>query len=265
MLRRARSGIAAWWYRRDLARLARLFKTDKGDQHGYLRHYTKYFASLRHRRLNILEIGIGGYSAPTYGGASLRMWKAYFPKSRIYGIDVYDKRALEEPRLRTFQGGQDDPQFLRRVAAQIGRLDIIIDDGSHVNAHVITAFETLFPFLSVGGLYVIEDTQTSYWPGFGGSSEELMSPTTTMGYLKRVMDGVNYEERIQPGYAPTVFDRSIVGMHVYHNIVFIEKGGNTEGSNYIRGNATSEPWILTDYRRSGVYQPDWTPWGPRTT
>jgi hypothetical protein len=51
--------------------------------------------------------------------------------------------------------------------------DIIIDDGSHVNEHVITTFEYLLPILNNEGLYVIEDTQTAYWPEYGGSSHHL--------------------------------------------------------------------------------------------
>ena len=260
MFRRLRDGLAAWWYRRDLVRLARLFETDKWGEHWYIPHYARHLESRRHEPLHILEIGIGGYSAPNYGGASLRMWKAYFRKSRVYGIDVYDKTRLEEPRIRTFQGSQDDPAFLRRVAEQIGRLDLVVDDGSHVNAHVITAFETLFPLLSPGGLYIVEDTQTSYWPGFGGSSTDFTGPTTTMGYFKHVLDGLNYEERIQPGYVPTELDRSIVAMHVYHNLIVIEKGRNVEGSNHITHNTTTQPWILTDYRMPAA-QPEQVPGG----
>ena len=68
---------------------------------------------------------------------------------------------------------QADAGFLQKVAGEFGPFDLIIDDGSHVNAHVITTFEVLFPLLKTGGLYVVEDTQTSYWPVLGGSSRNL--------------------------------------------------------------------------------------------
>jgi hypothetical protein len=42
------------------------------------------------KKLNILEIGIGVYKRSQDGGEFLRMWKVYFPKSIIYGIDIYD-------------------------------------------------------------------------------------------------------------------------------------------------------------------------------
>jgi len=93
----------------------------------------------------ILEIGVGGYGDHEAGGNSLRMWKAYFPHSQIFGLDLYDKRQHEESRIRIFQGDQGSAAVLRRVAASIGPLDIIIDDGSHLNHQLIRKFSALFP------------------------------------------------------------------------------------------------------------------------
>ncbi len=247
-IRRIRERILARLSHGDLARLATIFRTDKWDAHRYIPHYERYFRPLRSHRLNILEIGVGGYADPHFGGHSLRMWKAYFPRSQIYGIDCYDKRALEESRIHIVQGRQEDPEFLRQAAKAIGRLDIVIDDGSHVNAHVITAFETLFPLLADDGIYIVEDAQTSYWPGFGGSSEALNDPTATMGYFKRLIDGLNHAELLKPGYQPSHFDQHITAIHFYHNLIFIFKGDNTEGSNILRDNTTTETWVLKDYR-----------------
>jgi len=243
-LRRAREQIRACLARHDLTQLATIFRTDKWNAHWYIPHYERYFQPQRVRPLNLLEIGVGGYEDPRFGGHSLRMWKAYFPRARIYGIDCYDKRALEEPRIRIFQGRQEDPLFLQRVAKEIGRLDIVIDDGSHANAHVITTFEALFPLLADGGIYVVEDTEASYWPGFGGSSEDLTTPKTTMGYFKRLVDGLNHAEFLKPGYQPSSFDQHITAMHFSHNLLFIFKGDNSEGSNILRHNTTTEPWVL---------------------
>ena len=33
---------------------------------------------------------------------------------------------------------------------------------------ILNSFEYLYPKLKIGGLYVIEDLHTSYWPKFGG-------------------------------------------------------------------------------------------------
>lgn len=222
----------------DLKQLARLYGSDKWGEHWYAQHYERHFLPLRTKRLNILEIGIGGGAATNAGGASLRMWTSFFPNSSINGIDLYDKSFLQSDRVKVFQGSQDDPDFLEHVIKEIGSPDIIIDDGSHRNEHVIKTFQILFPRLSDTGIYVIEDTQTSYWPEEGGSSDDLNASYTTMGLLKGTIDGLNHAEFIRPGYLPSYFDEHIVSMHFYHNLVFIYKGDNDEGSNRVKNNKT---------------------------
>jgi hypothetical protein len=224
---------------KDLRRLARLFGTDKEGLHFYCQHYQNHFQALRLKHINLLEIGIGGYDDPKQGGPSLRMWKTYFPNGRINGIDLLDKSSLEEARIRTFAGSQVDEAFLKRVVAEIGTPDIIIDDGSHRSEHVIASFKILFPLLAPHGIYVVEDLQTSYWgpdsPATGdwGGSSDLNAPHTSMNFLKSLVDGLNYEEFTLEGYRPSNLDRQIVAMHFYHNLVFIQKGMNDEGSNIL--------------------------------
>ncbi|MFI6999211.1 class I SAM-dependent methyltransferase [Nocardia sp. NPDC050175] len=177
--------------------------------------------------MTILEIGVGGYDDLRRGGESLRMWKRYFPRATIYGLDIIDKTTLSEPRLTVLQGDQSSPADLERVIRATGPLDIIIDDGSHVSAHVITAFNTLFPVLRDGGVYVVEDLQTSYWPHFGGQTSAYDDTSTSMGFLKNMVDGLNFEEI--GGRDPARTDASIKGMHFYHNMAFIEKAENRDG------------------------------------
>ncbi|MBV8431625.1 MAG: hypothetical protein JO244_10710, partial [Solirubrobacterales bacterium] len=129
----------------NLKALALVNNSDKWGNHWYVQHYETHFARLRKRRLRVLEIGIGGYADPEAGGSSLRMWRTYFPNSWIYGIDIFDKHSHDERRIKTFQGSQVDEEFLNGVIESIGRPDIIIDDGSHRNDHVIRTFELRFP------------------------------------------------------------------------------------------------------------------------
>nr|BAJ05903.1 putative sugar O-methyltransferase [Streptomyces sp. SANK 60405] len=220
-----------------LTELASRHGSDKWGIHHYTRHYQHHFEPLRDRPLTVLEIGVGGlsggstgYGAPDKGGGSLRMWKRYFPRALVYGMDVADKQALSEQRITVLRADQSDPAELRRVVEETGPLDIVIDDGSHRSEHVLTSFHTLFPYVRNGGLYVIEDLQTSYWPRFGGNSEVFDSPTTSVGFLKSLVDGLNHEEILDSGgRAPGAHDRHIKGLHFYHNIVFVEKGLNAEG------------------------------------
>jgi hypothetical protein len=217
-------------YAHNLRRLAEIYGSDKWAHHWYCQHYARHFAHLRKRRIVLLEIGIGGYGVARLGGSSLRMWRRYFPYGRIYGIDLADKSPHNERRIQTFQGDQSDEKFLGEVIADIGRPDIIIDDGSHLNPHVIKTFQTLFPLLADQGIYAVEDTQTSYWPVFGGNSKDLKDPATSMNMFKTLIDGLNHAEFEQPGFVPSYFDQHIVAMHFYHNLVVVCKGSNDEGS-----------------------------------
>lgn len=207
----------------NLDMLALINKTDKGRDHWYTRQYKEHFHLLRKKRLNILEIGVGGYDDPKAGGNSLRMWKHYFPNSRIYSIDIHDKSLLQEKRIKIFKGSQTEEAFLRRVFNEIGSLDIIIDDGSHINEHVIATFKILFPLLKEGGIYAVEDTQTSYWPDYGGDSQNLDNQSTLMNFFKGLVDGLNYQEYKRQGYKPDYYDMNIASLHFYHNLVFIYK------------------------------------------
>jgi hypothetical protein len=213
----------------DLTALAKHFRTDKWGNHRYTPHYQHHLARFRDKPMTLLEIGIGGYARAGDGGGSLRMWKHFFPLANIYGLDIEDKSFVEEPRIRVFQGDQSDAALLSRIVSEIGRPSVIIDDGSHRPEHVIATFEALFPLLADDGVYVVEDIQTSYWPEWGGQ-EDVNDPTTSMAMLKRLADGLNYEEFVQEPYEPTFTDTHVVGLHFYHNLVFIDKGTNAEGT-----------------------------------
>lgn len=211
-------------HKHNLKFLALKHGTDK-LAHGYIEFYGKHFYPIRRKKLNILEIGIGGYKRPQDGGESLRMWKDYFPNSIIYGIDVYDKSPHQEKRIKIFRGSQNDPDFLKDVAQTAGFFDIIIDDGSHINEHVITSFNALFPFLSSNGYYVIEDLQTSYWPHFGGNWKNADESFTSISTAKKLIDGLNYQ--YIPNRNIKYTDDKIKSIHFYPKIVFIRKEKNT--------------------------------------
>lgn len=155
------------------------------------------------------------------------MWRAYFPHGRIFGIDIHDKSAHNQRRIKTFLGSQTDPIFLDKVVREIGKIDIIVDDGSHMNEHVLFTFRQLFPHLADGGIYAIEDTQTSYWAEYGGNETDRGDPATSMGYFKSLVDGLNWEE-IRGNYSPTDLDLNIKSIAFYHNLIFIRKGSNRE-------------------------------------
>lgn len=223
-------------YRADLNKLGEIHGTDKIIGHFYTHHYQNHFAPYRNNKIKLLEVGVGGYDDPQLGGNSLRMWKNYFHKGKIFSLDIHDKSLLQEDRIRIFQGSQVDFDFLGSMMKEVGNPDIIIDDGSHINEHVIETFKFLFPYLKDGGIYVIEDMQTSYWESFGGDTANLNNPKTMMNFFKSLTDCLNHKEFLQKGYQSSYYDQKIISMHFYHNMLFIYKGENNEESNILVNN-----------------------------
>lgn len=216
--------------RPSLTDIARRTRTDKWGVHYYTPHYERHLAHLRDEQFTLLEIGVGGYARSGQGGGSVRMWRRYFRRAQIVGLDIEDKSFVDRPRLATVVGDQTDPEVLTSVVDRFGAPLVVVDDGSHRPADIIATFETLFPLLPDGAVYAIEDTQTSYWPEFGGS-EDRDSPDTTMAFVKRLLDGLNHEEFLDQAYEPSYTDTHVRAVHCYHNLVIVEKGENREGSN----------------------------------
>lgn len=167
-----------------LDQIAKFHGTDKSsDVHDYCRKYEKYLPFLRDDFLMIMEIGV-------LKGQSLRMWKEYFYYSHILGIDILPEcKQYEEDRIKIEIGSQTDGEFLDRLGYAYAPFNIIIDDGSHINSDVIYSFEHLFQYVKSGGIYVIEDACTSYWPEYGGGRYKIGS---TIEYFKSLIDDVNF-------------------------------------------------------------------------
>ena len=145
------------------------YATDKSTiTHCYLDNYAKYFESWRDKEFTLLEIGVAA-------GNSIRMWREYFPKAKVYGIDINPDCAGEG----IFIGSQADLDFMASVMTKIGAPDIIISDGSHVGDEEVITFKMLFPLLKDGGLYFLEDTHTLYNSHYSG---EFTSNGRTKAY-----------------------------------------------------------------------------------
>lgn len=180
----------------------------------YLPIYERYFADWRDKSPRFLEIGV-------FGGGSLDMWREYFgPSTTIYGIDINSECArLARPPTQIRIGSQDDAEFLRRVVDEMGGIDIVLDDGSHVGKHQRKSFEILFPLLSEGGIYMIEDTHTSYWRRFGGGYRRR---GTAIEWSKQIVDDMH--AWYHGGRTRTSARDDVAGVHVHDSIIVIEKG-----------------------------------------
>ena len=148
----------------------------------YLSIYEKHFARFVDTSPTILEIGVGG-------GGALQMWKAYFgPGTKCIGVDISQECWYREEDIDIFVGSQDDPQVIKQITDKYPHIDIIIDDGSHQNQHMINTFAMLYPHLHKNGVYLIEDCHTCYREEYGGG---FRNENSFIEFSKQRVDDVN--------------------------------------------------------------------------
>lgn len=193
-------------------RAANLEGSDKGTPgHSYEIMYGLFLSPFLHKKVNVLEIGVED-------GRSLKLWQRLFPNyNTIVGIgygagsEVKDqfKRNISE-RHMVYTGSQADSAFLSRVKADLEgmKFDIIIDDGSHVPWHQIFTLEHLFEdSLKDGGMYIIEDIETSYWDspsasvyGYPIVNAGIGKRGSAVEKLKGIVDTLNRAMLLDPEY-----------------------------------------------------------------
>jgi hypothetical protein len=174
------------------------YNTNKSFYHGYTRFYNKLFAEKKDSIKHFFEIGIAT-------GASLFMWRDYFPNATIYGIDIQVTDAVKnQERIKWALCNQSKADELTHVVNTWGKpvFDIIIDDGGHVVSQQRVSIETLWKYLAPGGYYVIEDLHTNIPELF--SSHPHMTPQQITKYLDEPVS--NHQKILEcmlrnPGYS----------------------------------------------------------------
>lgn len=163
--------------------------TDKTLHHGYQRFYPQFLAPLRRRRkLAIVEIGYGE-------GKSIPLWRALFPQAQVICLDRDVSESGEG--YEVLKVDQSDPEAVAAVVDRIEQpVHLIVDDGSHVPSHQLSSFSILFEHLLVpGGIYIVEDVETSYWTNgdvYGYPTRfGLHTPWSAVEALKLAVDHLN--------------------------------------------------------------------------
>ena len=142
---------------RELDDYGKKYGTDKSSESlNYLNKYDFFLNGIRDSEQTILELGI-------YKGSSLKMWRDYFPTGKVIGVDI-------NPQCKEFQdlksqiyveiGDLSNISFLNKLEKY--QPTIILDDASHMWSHQIIALYQLFHVLKSGGIYILEDTVTSF-------------------------------------------------------------------------------------------------------
>ncbi len=182
----------------------------------YFPIYDRLFGTLRGSEVKLLEIGVAS-------GGSLQLWRKYLGADAvIHGIDVDPACAeLTSDDLPVHVGSQADPEFLKSVVGRMGGVDVVLDDGSHVAKHQRASFDVLFPLVAEGGLYIIEDTHSSYWVRHGGGYRR---PGTAIQMAKSLVDGMHgWYHRIPLGRRSSWAKNQIGAITFYDSIIVVEK------------------------------------------
>lgn len=200
------------------------------DKHRSSRQHLSLYEQLlpphRYTAKKVVEIGVNR-------GGSIRTWQKFFPNATIYGADIRNKtlaniRGLD--RVVPFHLDQSKAEDLARLAAE-GPFDVFIDDGSHIWSHQIATFETIWPSIAPGGVYVLEDTCTSYdhWLDTEGKTRVSVNyndqPLSCMEYFKKLLDHLNFDgqDYNHPDQAYSDFQRTIDLICFRTNVVYITK------------------------------------------
>lgn len=134
--------------------------------HNYTDFYALLFDHCRQDISNVFELGIGtnyedvpsSMTSTGKPGASLRMWREYFPNANIVGADIDSRILFQEDRINTFEVDQTSQDSIKEMWSKIEtNFDIIIDDGLHEYSANIIFFANSFHKLRSGGIYIIED------------------------------------------------------------------------------------------------------------
>ncbi len=135
--------------------------------HSYADFIERHFGHCRAFVQNVFECGLGtnnptlasNMTATGQPGASLRVWREYFPSAQIYGADIDKDILFNEERISTFYCDQTSPKSILELWDSIGGIefDIIIDDGLHTFEAGLCLFEHSFHKLKKYGIYIIED------------------------------------------------------------------------------------------------------------
>jgi len=181
----------------------------------YFPIYHRHLRRFRGAGPRVLEIGV-------YRAGGLELLRHYLGgEAVIVGIDIDQESArVAGVDFAVEIGDQQDAEFLARVADRHGPFDIVIDDGGHSMRQQITSVDVLFPLLADGGVYIVEDCHTSYWPEYADPEDP---ERTFIGWVKERIDDIHAHHHSLQRELPSPWATSLNGLHIYDSVVVLDK------------------------------------------
>ena len=174
----------------------------------------------------IFELGL-------WDGGSMVFWYELFHPSKHVGVDLQNKknspyfqRYLSEQHVKDrvkpyWATDQADSARLRQLwKTEFNQpLDLVIDDASHLYGPTKASFETLFPLLRPGGLYIIEDWAWGHWKDFFAPDHAWAAERPLTALILELLEAV--------GTGMGLIRR----LHVFQGFVVVERGiGSANGA-----------------------------------
>ena len=204
----------------------------------YFQVYEEIFNRYIGKKITFVEIGV-------MHGGSLFMWREYFGKNaRIIGIDLNTKaKELEKHGFEIYIGSQSDKNFWKSFFDQVGKIDILLDDGGHGNAQQIITLSEVIQHTNDDGLIVIEDTHASYLKKFGNPSKHSF-----INYSKYLIDVLNSRFPDVKNKKNNGFKNKIYSISFYESIVSIKINSKKSIETTVLKNNENEMFKFTDLR-----------------
>jgi SAM-dependent methyltransferase len=161
-------------------------------ERGLVEFYVGLIASLAPR--SVLEFGV-------FQGGSTAFLAAFAKPERLVAIEldpdpavaleewVTDRRlgSVVETHYGVDQGDSLTVRDIVETAFREKAIDLVIDDASHCYAPSLASFNTVFPYVRPGGMYVIEDWALVHVGIAWGSPGEL--PLSVLGFQLQMAAG----------------------------------------------------------------------------
>ena len=184
----------------------------------YFEVYDEILKPYQNKNPNFLEIGVAH-------GGSLELWLKYFENNiNLYAVDInkdFLDYKFDDAKVDYACVDQSSVEHWDAYLKDKPNFDIIVDDGSHDSEHQIVTLLTLFPKLNNNGIYVIEDTHTSYWTEWGGG---LHKKGTLIEFAKGLIDFLHHphiRESAPPGLIEAF--KNLKTVRFYNSMVILEK------------------------------------------
>jgi hypothetical protein len=195
------------------------YKTDKASSdHNYLSSYEEFLPVKREDSFTFVEIGV-------FRGASALMWSEWFPNASVVGLDVKPPKLRSTPKNLTLVVGNATIDItVERLSKKFVAPLVVLDDGSHLWDQQRAALQRFWPWLKSGGIYIIEDLQSSFEAGF--AKEDAFSFVDLMVKLAQSLqlrgDELKRFQRLGPSWFVDLA-REVRSVNFMHGAVLIRK------------------------------------------